>query len=121
MEYFENELCVTYEELTSGDDPVIKYNTLRDYIVKKKILTAKRGGGEGSYALIIYSSLREKYKVRFVAKYGDPEQILKEQRMRDRVKTDDKARAFYEDYRYEMNGVETSLSDKRNTHSTPQF
>lgn len=112
MEYFENELCVTYEELTSGDDPVIKYNTLRDYIVKKKILTAKRGGGEGSYALIIYSSLREKYKVRFVAKYGDPEQILKEQRMRDRVKTDDKARAFYEDYRYEMNGVETGLSDK---------
>ena len=62
--------------------------------------------------LIIYSSLREKYKVRFVAKYGDPEQILKEQRMRDRVKTDDKARAFYEDYRYEMNGVETGLSDK---------
>lgn len=112
MEYFKNELCVTYEELTSGDDPVIKYNTLRDYIVKKKILTAKRGGGEGSYALIIYSSLREKYKVRFVAKYGDPEQILKEQRMRDRVKTDDKARAFYEDYRYEMNGVETGLSDK---------
>lgn len=112
MEYFENELCVTYEELTSGDDPVIKYNTLRDYIVKKKILTTKRGGGEGSYALIIYSSLREKYKVRFVAKYGDPEQILKEQRMRDRVKTDDKARAFYEDYRYEMNGVETGLSDK---------
>lgn len=112
MEYFENKLCVTYEELTSGDDPVIKYNTLRDYIVKKKILTAKRGGGEGSYALIIYSSLREKYKVRFVAKYGDPEQILKEQRMRDRVKTDDKARAFYEDYRYEMNGVETGLSDK---------
>ena len=112
MEYFENELCVTYEELTSGDDPVIRYQTLRKNITRGNIRTAQRGGGEGSYALIIYSSLREKYKVRFVAKYGDPEQILKEQRMRDRVKTDDKARAFYEDYRYEMNGVETSLSDK---------
>lgn len=112
MEYFKNELCVTYEELTSGDDPVIKYQTLRKNITRGNIKTANRGGGEGSYALIIYSSLREKYKVRFVAKYGDPEQILKEQRMRDRVKTDDKARAFYEDYRYEMNGVETGLSDK---------
>lgn len=112
MEYFKNELCVTYEELTSGDDPVIKYQTLRKNITRGNIKTANRGGGEGSYALIIYSSLREKYKVRFVAKYGDPEQILKEQRMRDRVKTDDKARSFYEDYRYEMNGVETGLSDK---------
>ena len=112
MEYFENELCVTYEELTSGDDPVIKFYTLSSNITRKRIRTAQRGGGEGSYALIIYSSLPEKYKVRFVAKYGDPEQILKEQRMRDRVKTDDKARSFYEDYRYEMNGVETGLSDK---------
>ena len=112
MEYFENELCVTYEELTSGDDPVIKFYTLSSNITRKRIRTAQRGGGEGSYALIIYSSLPEKYKVRFVAKYGDPEQILKQQRMRDRVKTDDKARAFYEGYRYEMNGVETSLSDK---------
>lgn len=112
MEYFENELCVTYEELTSGDDPVIKFYTLSSNITRKRIRTAQRGGGEGSYALIIYSSLPEKYKVRFVAKYGDPEQILKQQRMRDRVKTDDKARSFYEDYRYEMNGVETGLSDK---------
>lgn len=112
MEYFNNELCVTYEELTSGDDPVIKFYTLSSNITRKRIRTAQRGGGEGSYALIIYSSLPEKYKIRFVERKGDPEQILKQQRMRDRVKTDDKARSFYEDYRYEMNGVETGLSDK---------
>ena len=29
MEYYKNELCVTYEELTSGDDPVVKYETLK--------------------------------------------------------------------------------------------
>lgn len=112
MEYFENELCVTYEELTSGNDPVISGATLRQNIKRGNIRRAQRGGGEGSYALIIYSSLPEKYKIRFVERKGDPEQILKEQRMRDRVKTDDKARSFYEDYRYEMNGVETGLSDK---------
>lgn len=112
MEYFENELCVTYEELTSGNDPVISGATLRQNIKRGNIRRAQRGGGEGSYALIIYSSLPKKYKIRFVERKGDPEQILKEQRMRDRVKTDDKARSFYEDYRYEMNGVETGLSDK---------
>ena len=112
MEYFENELCVTYEELTSGDDPVIKYNTLKSNIARGNIRTAHRGGGEGSYALIIYSSLREKYKIRFVAKYGDPVELLKQQRMRDKVKTDEKARKFFEDHQYEMNGVKTSLSKK---------
>lgn len=112
MEYFENEPCVTYEELTSGNDPVISGATLRQNIKRGNIRRAQRGGGEGSYALIIYSSLPEKYKIRFVERKGDPEQILKQQRMRDRVKTDDKARSFYEDYRYEMNGVETGLSDK---------
>lgn len=112
MEYFNNEICVTYEELTSGDDPVISYQTLRKNITRGNIKTAHRGGGEGSRAKILYSSLPEKYKARFVDKRGDPVEILKEQRMRDRVKTDEKARAFYEGYRYEMNGVETSLSDK---------
>ena len=95
MEYFENELCVTYEELTSGDDPVIKYSTLNSNITRKRIRTAKRGGGEGSCALIIYSSLPEKYKARYVAKYGDPVEALKLQRMRNRVKIDEKAREFY--------------------------
>lgn len=94
MEYFENELCVTYEELTSGNDPVISGATLRQNIKRGNIRRAQRGGGEGSYALIIYSSLPEKYKIRFVERKGDPEQILKQQRMRDRVKTDDKARSF---------------------------
>jgi hypothetical protein len=112
MEYFDNELCVTYEELTSGNDPVIKRGTLDKAMQRGRILRHHRGGGEGSYALIVYSSLREKYKVRYVAKYGNPEEALKLQRMRDRVKTDEKAREFYETFKYDMNGVQTGLSEK---------
>lgn len=112
MEYFDNELCVTYEELTSGNDPVIKRGTLDKAMQRGRILRHHRGGGEGSYALIVYSSLREKYKVRYVAKYGNPEETLKLQRMRDRVKTDEKAREFYETFKYDMNGVQTGLSEK---------
>ncbi|WP_300761640.1 kinase [uncultured Parabacteroides sp.] len=112
MEYFKNELCVTYEELTSGDDPVIKFYTLNKNITRGNIKTLQRGGGEGSYALIVYSSLKEKYKVRYVAKYGNPEEVLKLQRMRDKVKTDEKAREFFETFEYDMNGVQTGLSEK---------
>ena len=112
MEYYKNELCVTYEELTSGDDPVAKYETLKSNVTRGNIRTARSGKGEGSYALIVYSSLPDKYKARFVAKYGDPEELLILQDRMDRVKTDDRAREFYEKYRYEMNGIETGLSDK---------
>ena len=112
MEYYKNELCVTYEELTSGDDPVAKYETLKSNITRGNIRTARSGKGEGSYALIVYSSLPDKYKSRFVAKYGNPEELLTLQDRMDRVKTDDRAREFYETYRYEMNGIETGLSEK---------
>lgn len=112
MEYYKNELCVTYEELTSGDDPVVKYETLKSNIARGNIRAARSGGGEGSYALIVYSSLPGKYKARFVAKYGNPEELLTLQDRMDRVKTDDRAREFYEKYRYEMNGIETRLNDK---------
>lgn len=72
MEYYNKILCVTYEELTSGDDPVIKPNTLFSNVRRKNIQCLSRGGGEGGRALYAYSSLPPKYQQRFVAKYGEP-------------------------------------------------
>ena len=112
MEYYNGIACVNYEELTSEPDPVIRYNTLKSNIGRKNISVLHRGGGEGSYALIVYSSLPEKYRARYVAKYGDPETILKRQRMEEKVKTDEEAREFFEGYTYEMNGKETTLNPK---------
>ena len=62
MEYFDNTLCVTCEELTSGDDPVMKYITLYQNVRRGNIESVNRGGGEGNVALYSYSSLPEKYK-----------------------------------------------------------
>jgi hypothetical protein len=115
MEYYCKILCVTYEELTINDsgDPVIAYNTLKSLIKRGNVQRIKRGGGEGSCALIVYSSLPEKYQKRFVEKYGDPVKLLKEKLMKDTIrKIDDKARAFYEAFEYELNGVQTRLSEK---------
>lgn len=118
MEYYQKILCVTYGELTEGTDPVIKSGTLDKSMQRGRVLRMNRGGGEGNGALIAYSSLSEKYKTKFVAKYGDPEEVLKQQRMRDMVKTDDKAREFYEAYTYDLNGTPTPLSDKLKTEYT---
>lgn len=109
MEYIDKILCVTYQELTEGDDPVIKFCTLNKNITRKNILTKKRGGGEGGRAQIIYSSLSEKYKRRFVERIGDPVELLKQDMVRDFFKMDEKAREYFAGYEYDMNGVRTRL------------
>ena len=109
MEYIDKILCVTYQELTEGDDPVIKFYTLSKNITRGNILTKKRGGGEGGRAQVIYSSLPEKYKKRFVERIGDPVELLKQDMIRDFFKTDEKAREFFAGYEYDMNGIRTTL------------
>ena len=109
MEYFDNTLCVTCEELTSGDDPVMKYITLYQNVRRGNIESVNRGGGEGNVALYSYSSLPEKYKQRWVARHGEPEQQMREEMIRNIVKKDEKAERFFEEYRYDKNGEMVAL------------
>ncbi len=110
MEYFNKILCVTYAELTGGSDAVIKAATLRQNMSRGNIVSVHRGGGEGGQALYAWSSIPQKYKVRYMERYGDPEQRMKEAMVRDRVKLDSDARTWYTDYKYEMNGELTKLT-----------
>ena len=112
MEYYKKALCVTYEELTSGDDPVIRGTTLRQNVARGNIQSAHRGGGEGGYALYIYSSLPEKYQRRWVDRYGDPEQKMIREMILSKVKKDENAERFFEEYRYDKNGEEVPLPER---------
>lgn len=111
MEYYNKNLCVTYEELTGGPDPVIKGSTLRQNVYRRNIQSAHRGGGEGGYALYIYSSLPEKYKKRWVERKGDPEEQMAKEMIRSKVQKDEDAEIFFEAYRYDKNGEEVPLPD----------
>lgn len=113
MEYYNKILCVTFAELTGGRDPVMKANTLKCNVQRCNIACARRGGGEGTQALYVWSSIPEKYRRRFVATYGDPEEKMREAMMKQSVKLDAKAREYYEAYTYmDKDGQERHLTEK---------
>ena len=112
MEYFNKILCVTSPELTSGSNPIFKEGTLNVYASKGKVSRVHRFGGEGGYTLYAWSSIPQKYKARYMERYGDPEQRMKEAMMRDRIKLDSEAREWYEVFTYEKNGIREHLTEK---------
>ena len=112
MEYYNKTLCVTFSELTNGDTPIIRRSTLLSNVQRGNIQCARQGKGEGNYALYVYASLPMKYRMMFEAKYGKPADVLKAQELKAWVKEDGDARAFYEAFEYDLNGVQTRLSQK---------
>ena len=62
--------------------------------------------------IYIYSSLPDKYQKRFVAKYGDPEQKLIREMIMSKVKKDENAELFFEEYRYDKNGEQVPLPER---------
>jgi len=112
MEYFNKILCVTFDELAGGDSPVIAGPTLMKNVQRGNIQCARRGGGECTIALYVYASLPVKYRMKFEEKYGKPADVLKQQELKDWVRENGKAREFFEVFEYDLNGVQTRLSQK---------
>lgn len=94
MEYYNKILCVTFEELAGGEAPVITKNTLMSNVGRGNIQCARQGKGEGNYALYVYASLPKKYRMRFEEKYGDPNEILERQELKDYMQVDEEAVGF---------------------------
>lgn len=116
MELYRNRVCVSFDELVTADggEPVISGATLQKILYRNPSLRMSRGGGLDNYVRIDYYLLRDTYRARYEAKYGDPSAKIKEMQNKQRLDLtiDTKARAFYEDYRYMKRGAEVSLTDK---------
>lgn len=80
MEFFDGKIAVTVEELTSdqGGDAVMTASNYKLLAHRKRITVLRQGKGLGSYALIEYSSLPDRFKAAFKAKYGDPKEMMKQ-------------------------------------------
>ena len=110
MEVYEGQVCLSYEDLTPA---VMSYSCLEKMAQRKRVERVVRGGGEGSVALFRWSSLPLKYREVYVRLYGDPAERVSQKEEREAVLVkDDEARRFYAEYRYVVNGVELSLTEK---------
>lgn len=116
MELFNGIVCVTYQDLTSedGGEAVMSKEALRSLLRRNKHLCIRPGIGSGNYALIDYCALPEKYRIRFEAKYGDPQKILEKEikRYRLALTINRRAQNYFGNYKYIKNGEETSLPEK---------
>lgn len=93
-----NILTVTYTDLTRTDngDAVMSMQCYKSLLRRSRINVVVRGGGLGRTAEVEWSSLPERFKVKYIAKYGDPEAAL--MRQNNMIIFDDKAREFFAGY-----------------------
>ena len=98
MEYLGNIIAVTVDELTRTKDgpAVMTYTNYKQLSWKGQINVIRPGKGLDHPALIEYASLPTRFKEKFIAKYGDPEDMLN--RDKDALKMDVEARKFFEDF-----------------------
>lgn len=108
MEIYNNTVCVTVEEITD----VMSFDCYQKLLSRGNIMSARKARGLGSYALIVWSSIPERYRLRFVEKHGNPEQLLQEEHENMKIEMDDRAREYYRNFRYDKGGETVALSEK---------
>lgn len=98
MEYYGNIIAVTVDDLTKADNgsAVMSYSCYKHLVIRRGVNILRPGKGYGSYALIEYASLPERFKVRFVEKYGNPEDIMKKEQAG--LPQDQAAQRFFYDH-----------------------
>lgn len=112
MEYYQGRICVSFEDLTGGDDPIVRHNTLKSWLRRKTAIYARKAHGEGVRALIEYDTLPTKAKAKIVARYGDPHETLQPKGELAWLAEDLSARRYFRyEYRYELGGAMVRLPD----------
>lgn len=111
MEYYNGQLCISYDELTGGDHPLVKAGTLKTWQTRCKIRQERKAYGEGVTALFAYESLPNAIRMEFEHRYGDPSKLLPKPGERYYVE-DVAARTYYETYKYQKNGKEVYLPQR---------
>lgn len=117
MEYYKGYICVTVDELTNKENgpAVMSMSNYKQKAARKQINVVRTGGGLGCYVLVDFYSLPERFRVAIIAKYGQPEDVIKAQSKGDSVLEDTVARDFYD--RYRLSDGTPLVDDKINEYT----
>ena len=98
MRVSDNILTVTYTNLTRSDngEAVMSTQCYKSLLRRSRINVVVRGGGLGKVAEVEWMSLPDRFKVKYIAKYGDPEEA--QLRQNSMITFDEKARVFFAQY-----------------------
>lgn len=107
MQYFNNILCLTHDELVPSIVSRDTYNKLR----QRDNITVHGIGGNGRIVLIEFETLPPKYKLLVRKVYGDPYVYVAKQPILNSLEFDHKAQQFYMDYEL-PNGDRLPATDK---------
>ena len=75
----------------------MSYDNYKQLVARRNISVLRTARGLGHYALIEFASLPARFKAKFIAKYGDPEKIIRKER--ETMKMDENAIEFFDSYR----------------------
>ena len=98
MEYHNNQLCISAQELTATGMSRANYEKM---VARGRVAVAQRGGGYGKCALVVVDSLPEKYKRKVEELYPEGGSMRLHEYFRDSYRVDAEARSFFASYRLE--------------------
>lgn len=98
MEFLGKAIAVTVAELTRSDDgaAVMSYDNYKKLNIRKNLVVLRPGKGLAHPALIDWNSLPMRFKEAWIVKYGDPNDVLKEEM--SELRYDTEAMSFFAGY-----------------------
>lgn len=98
MEFLGKAIAVTVAELTRSDDgaAVMSYKNYQALAYRKNLVVLRPGKGLAHPALIDWNSLPMRFKEAWIEKYGDPNELRKEEM--EELRYDTEAVAFFAEY-----------------------
>lgn len=94
MILYESNIAVTVAELTDPDNgAIMSYSNYKKLAIRGSLSILRPGKGLDHPALIDYHTLPERFRKKYVAKYGDPEKVIREKESMLEINED--ARTFF--------------------------
>lgn len=100
MEYYGKILCISYQDLTRGPDPVMSVPNYKKLAAEGKINVVRPGKGLGNYALVEVFTMPKRFIDKITEKYGDMKEDILRNWFGSHFRIDAEARSFYTRFRF---------------------